>query len=71
MSDVRTGALFFGVFIVISLPVGVITPPLGNATYVLVGITDQPFEAAVNALIQFIVTIPGTYSFLHVIRKFE
>ena len=42
---------------VISLFVGVITPPFGNVIYVLVGITDQSFEAVVKALIPFLVPI--------------
>ena len=49
--------LFFGVMMVISLSVGVITPPFGNVIYVLVGITDQSFEAVVKALIPFLVPI--------------
>ena len=49
--------LFFGVMMVISLSVGVITPPFGNVIYVLVGITDQSFEAVVTALIPFLVPI--------------
>ena len=49
--------LFFGVIMVISLSVGVITPPFGNVIYVLVGITDQSFEAVVKALIPFLVPI--------------
>jgi tripartite ATP-independent transporter DctM subunit len=49
--------LFFGVVMVISLSVGVITPPFGNVIYVLVGITGQPFEAVVKALIPFLVPI--------------
>ena len=49
--------LFFGVIMVLSLSVGVITPPFGNVIYVLVGITDQSFEAVVKALIPFLVPI--------------
>ncbi|MBW2427825.1 MAG: TRAP transporter large permease [Deltaproteobacteria bacterium] len=49
--------LFFGVVMVISLSVGVITPPFGNVIYVLVGITDQSFEAVVKALFPFMVPI--------------
>ncbi len=49
--------LFFGVVMVISLSVGVITPPFGNVIYVLVGITDQSFEAVVKALLPFLVPI--------------
>jgi tripartite ATP-independent transporter DctM subunit len=52
--------LFFGIIMVISLSVGVITPPFGNVIYVLVGITDQSFEAVVKALIPFLVPILAT-----------
>lgn len=49
--------LFFGVLMVISLSVGVITPPFGNVIYVLVGITEQTFEEVVWALVPFLVPI--------------
>jgi tripartite ATP-independent transporter DctM subunit len=49
--------LFFGVLMVISLSVGVITPPFGNVIYVLVGITHQTFEDVVWALVPFLVPI--------------
>jgi tripartite ATP-independent transporter DctM subunit len=49
--------LFFGVLMVISLSVGVITPPFGNVIYVLVGITNQTFEEVVRALIPFLIPI--------------
>ena len=49
--------LFFGVLMVISLSVGVITPPFGNVIYVLVGITNQTFEEVVKALVPFLVPI--------------
>jgi len=52
--------LFFGVIMVISLSVGVITPPFGNVIYVLVTITDQSFEAVVKALIPFLIPILAT-----------
>jgi len=52
--------LFFGVIMVISLSVGVITPPFGNVIYVLVAITDQSFEAVVKALIPFLIPILAT-----------
>jgi tripartite ATP-independent transporter DctM subunit len=52
--------LFFGVIMVISLSVGVITPPFGNVIYVLVTITDQSFEAVVKALLPFLVPILAT-----------
>jgi tripartite ATP-independent transporter DctM subunit len=49
--------LFFGVLMVITLSVGVITPPFGNVIYVLVGITEQSFETVVKALLPFLVPI--------------
>ncbi len=49
--------LFFGVLMVISLSVGVITPPFGNVIYVLVGITGLSFEEVVRALIPFLIPI--------------
>lgn len=52
--------LFFGVFMVISLSVGVITPPFGNVIYVLVGITNLTFEQVVSALFPFLIPILGT-----------
>jgi tripartite ATP-independent transporter DctM subunit len=52
--------LFFGVMMVISLSVGVITPPFGNVIYVLVGLTDQSFEQVVWALMPFLMPILAT-----------
>ncbi len=52
--------LFFGVLMVISLSVGVITPPFGNVIYVLVGITEQTFEQVVYALTPFLIPILAT-----------
>ncbi len=49
--------LFFGVLMVLSLSVGVITPPFGNVIYVLVGITDTPFEKVVKAILPFLIPI--------------
>ncbi len=49
--------LFFGVLMVISLSVGVITPPFGNVIYVLVGITGKSFEYVVRALLPFLIPI--------------
>jgi tripartite ATP-independent transporter DctM subunit len=69
-----TDPLFFGVLMVISLSVGVITPPFGNVIYVLVGITDTTFEQVVKALLPFLIPIlavililvlfPGIITFL-------
>jgi tripartite ATP-independent transporter DctM subunit len=49
--------LFFGVMMVISLSVGVITPPFGNVIYVLVRITNQTFEEVVWSLVPFLIPI--------------
>jgi tripartite ATP-independent transporter DctM subunit len=51
--------LFFGIIMVISLSVGVITPPFGNVLYVLVGITGQSFEKVVQAHLPFLIPIFG------------
>jgi len=56
--------LFFGVLMVISLSVGVITPPFGNVLYVLVGITNQPFESVVKAILPFLIPIICVILFL-------
>jgi len=49
--------LFFGVLTVISLSVGVITPPFGNVLYVMVGITNSSFEEVVKAILPFFIPI--------------
>jgi TRAP-type C4-dicarboxylate transport system permease large subunit len=49
--------LFFGVLMVITLSVGVITPPFGNVIYVLVGLTNRSFEAVVMDLLPFLAPI--------------
>jgi len=59
---------------VISLSVGVITPPFGNVIYVLVGISNRSFEYVVRALLPFLIPIilvilllvifPGLITFL-------
>ena len=51
--------LFFGIIMVISLSVGVITPPFGNVLYVLVGITGRSFEKVVQAHLPFLIPIFG------------
>ena len=56
--------LFFGVLMVISLSVGVITPPFGNVIYVLVGITNQPFEFIVKSILPFLIPIICVILFL-------
>ena len=52
--------LFFGVLMVITLSVGVITPPFGNVLFVLVGITGQSFETVVKAHMPFLLPILAT-----------
>lgn len=52
--------LFFGVLMVITLSVGVITPPFGNVIYVLVGITNQSFETVVSSMLPFLIPILAT-----------
>ena len=49
--------LFFGVFMVITLSIGVLTPPFGNVIYVLVRITGLPFEQVVKSILPFILPI--------------
>lgn len=49
--------LFFGIFMVITLSIGVLTPPFGNVIYVLVRITGLPFEQVVKSILPFILPI--------------
>ncbi|TVQ29779.1 MAG: TRAP transporter large permease [Geminicoccaceae bacterium] len=49
--------VYFGVLMVVTLSVGVITPPFGNVLYILVGITKLPYEAVVRAMLPFLVPI--------------
>lgn len=49
--------LAFGVLMVITLSVGVITPPFGNVIYVLVAITETTFEQVVKAIFPFLIPI--------------
>jgi tripartite ATP-independent transporter DctM subunit len=49
--------VFFGVLMVLTLSVGVITPPFGNVLYVLVGITGMTFEQVVVAVAPFLIPI--------------
>ncbi len=52
--------LFFGVFMVITLSVGVITPPFGTVLYIMVPITGMRFEQVVKAVLPFLIPIVGT-----------
>ncbi len=49
--------IVFGVLMVLTLSVGVITPPFGNVLYVLVRITNQPYETVVRAVLPFLLPI--------------
>ena len=49
--------LFFGVFMVITLSVGVITPPFGTVLYILVPITGMRFEQVVMSVLPFLIPI--------------
>jgi tripartite ATP-independent transporter DctM subunit len=49
--------IFFGVLMVLTLSVGVITPPFGNVLFVLVEIAEIPFEQVVLAVTPFLIPI--------------
>ncbi|MDY0091501.1 MAG: TRAP transporter large permease [Candidatus Vecturithrix sp.] len=49
--------LFFGIFMTITLSVGVVTPPFGNVIYVLVRISGLPFEKVVKSFLPFFTAI--------------
>ena len=49
--------VFFGVLMVLTLSVGVITPPFGNVLFVLVEIAGIPFEQVVRAVAPFLIPI--------------
>ncbi|MFA5537768.1 MAG: TRAP transporter large permease [Gemmobacter sp.] len=51
--------VYFGVLMVLTLSVGVITPPFGNVLFVLVEITGMPFERVVQAVLPFLIPILG------------
>ena len=56
--------LFFGVLMVITLSVGVITPPFGNVLFVLVEITGLRFEQVVMAVLPFLLPILAVIALL-------
>jgi len=66
--------VFFGILMVITLSVGVITPPFGNVLFVLVEITGLRFEQVVMSVLPFlipilaviglIILVPGIVTFL-------
>ena len=49
--------LHFGVLMVVTLSVGVITPPFGNVLFVLVEITGMRFEQVVVSVLPFLIPI--------------
>ena len=49
--------VWFGVLMVVTLSVGVITPPFGNVLFVLVEIAEMPFERVVVAVAPFLIPI--------------
>lgn len=49
--------VWFGVLMVITLSVGVITPPFGNVLFVLVELAQMPFERVVVAVLPFLLPI--------------
>jgi tripartite ATP-independent transporter DctM subunit len=51
--------VWFGVLMVITLSVGVITPPFGNVLFVLVELAEMPFERVVVAVLPFLLPIFG------------
>ncbi len=59
--------IYFGVLMVITLSVGVITPPFGNVLYILVGITKLPYEQVVRAMIPFLLPILAVIALLIVV----
>ncbi|MFW6077162.1 MAG: TRAP transporter large permease [Hyphomicrobiales bacterium] len=56
--------IFFGVMMVLTLSVGVITPPFGNVLFVLVEIADIPFEKVVVAVTPFLLPILAVIALL-------
>jgi tripartite ATP-independent transporter DctM subunit len=49
--------VFFGILMVVTLSVGVITPPFGNVLFVLVEITGLRFEQVVMSVLPFLIPI--------------
>src|SRR5690625_50420 len=56
--------LYFGVLMVVTLSVGVITPPFGNVLFILVEIAEMPFEKVVQAVAPFLIPIVMVISLL-------
>ena len=74
VSSLGIDPIFFGILMVLTLSVGVITPPFGNVLFVLVEITGLRFEQVVVAVVPFLLPIilviallilmPGLVTFL-------
>tara|TARA_R110002049_G_scaffold70251_1_gene181554 strand:- start:44718 stop:46001 length:1284 start_codon:yes stop_codon:yes gene_type:complete len=47
----------FGIFTVLTLMVGILTPPIGIALYIMMDVAKLPFEAVAKATIPFLVPI--------------
>ena len=56
--------VYFGVLMVVTLSVGVITPPFGNVLFILVEIAEMPFEKVVQATAPFLIPIVMVISLL-------
>ncbi len=57
LSAIGIDPLFFGVFMVVTLSAGVITPPFGTVLYVMMPITGMKFEEVVKAIMPFFIPI--------------
>ncbi len=49
--------IWFGIFLVLVIEAGQITPPVGFNLFVLQGLTDQPLESIVKAAVPFFLII--------------
>ena len=49
----------FGIVTVFTLMIGILTPPLGIALYVMMDITKQPFEVLAKAVLPFLIPLIG------------
>jgi len=56
--------VFFGILMVITLSIGVITPPFGNVLFVLVEITGMRYEQVVWAVLPFLIPILSVLALL-------
>lgn len=51
--------LHFGVFLILNLVIGLLTPPIGLVLYVLSAVTDIPFPKVVRGCLPFLVPLLG------------